>query len=123
MSKKNTKAVTEQPKVKPLGDMKIQESRGFLEQIKRETSEIITKIRSHTDATENTRRVQEEKLRKERANKIQTEVITSHKKNVEIDWTWQELEEKEDCEELAKDIEVQKDACKQIISQKDDLIQ
>lgn len=40
-------------------------------------------------------------MRKERANKIQTEVITSHKKNVEIDWTWQELEEKEDCEELA----------------------
>ena len=46
--------------------------------------------------------MQEEKQRKERANKIQTEVITSHKKNVEIDWTWQELEEKEDCEELAK---------------------
>lgn len=39
-------------------------------------------------------------MRRERANKIQTEVITSHKKNVEIDWTWQELEEKEDCEEL-----------------------
>jgi mevalonate kinase len=45
-------------------------------------------------------------MKGERANKIQTEVITSHKKNVEIDWTWQELEEKEDCEELAKDIEV-----------------
>jgi hypothetical protein len=29
-------------------------------------------------------------------------VLTSHKKNVEIDWAWQELEEKEDCEELAK---------------------
>ena len=70
MSKKNQKAVTEQPKVKPLGDLKIQESRGFLEQIKRETSEIITKIRSHTDAMENNRRVQEEKQRKERANKI-----------------------------------------------------
>jgi hypothetical protein len=27
-------------------------------------------------------------------------VITSHKKNVEIDWNWQELEEKEDCSEL-----------------------
>lgn len=63
---------------------------------------IITKIRSHTDTTENMRRIQEDKQRKERANKIQTEVITSHKKNVEIDWTWQELEEKEDCEELAK---------------------
>ena len=68
----------------------------------RQTSETITKIRSHTDAMENQRRIQEEKMRKERANKIQTEVITSHKKNVEIDWTWQELEEKEDCEELAK---------------------
>jgi len=33
------------------------------------------------------------------------------------------LEEKEDCEELAKDIEVQKEACKQIIQQKDLLIQ
>ena len=61
-------------------------------------------------------------MKGERANKIQTEVITSHKKNVEIDWTWQELEEKEDCEELAKDIEVQKEACKSIIQQKDELI-
>lgn len=61
-------------------------------------------------------------MKGERANKIQTEVITSHKKNVEIDWTWQELEEKEDCEELAKDIEVQKEACKSIIHQKDELI-
>ena len=61
-------------------------------------------------------------MRGERANQIQTEVITSHKKNVEIDWTWQELEEKEDCEELAKDIEVQKEACLQIIEQKDKLI-
>jgi hypothetical protein len=75
---------------------------GFLEQVKRDTSEIITKIRSNADTTENQRRIVEEKMRKERAKKIQTEVIISHKKNVEIDWTWQELEEKEDCEELAK---------------------
>lgn len=37
-----------------------------------------------------------------RAAAIQNEVITSHKKNVDIDWRWQDLEEKEDCEELAK---------------------
>lgn len=37
-----------------------------------------------------------------RAAMIQNEVITSHKKNVDIDWRWQDLEEKEDCEELAK---------------------
>jgi hypothetical protein len=59
-----------------------------LEQVQKETSEIINKIRSHTDALENQRRIQEEKLMKERTNKIQTEVVTSHKKNVEIDWTW-----------------------------------
>ena len=39
---------------------------------------------------------------KYRAADIQNEVITSHKKNVEIDWRWELLEEKEDCEELAK---------------------
>ena len=32
------------------------------------------------------------------------------------------MEEKEDCEELAKDIEVQKEACKGIIAQKNKLI-
>jgi hypothetical protein len=37
-----------------------------------------------------------------RAAAIQNEVITSHKKNVEIDWNWSELLDKEDCEELAK---------------------
>jgi hypothetical protein len=48
----------------------------------------ITKIKTDTDDTENKRRDQEEKQKKERANKIQNEVITSHKKNVEIDWNW-----------------------------------
>lgn len=84
--------------------------------------DVITKIRTEANLRENLRRIQEEKDKKERNNKIHTEVITSHKKNVEIDWTWQELEEKEDCEELAKDIEIQKEACRQIIAQKEDLI-
>ena len=106
MSKFRPKSTLEKQKIKPLGDIKIQESRGFLEQMKRETTEVITKIRSHTDSNENQRRIEEEVAKKERSNKIQTEVITSHKKNVEIDWTWQELEEKEDCEELHKDIEI-----------------
>jgi len=41
---------------------------------------------------------------------------------VEIDWNWQELEEKEDCKELAQDIEIQVKACKAIIDEKDKLI-
>jgi hypothetical protein len=39
---------------------------GFLEQMKKDTSEAITKIRSNTDAAENQRRIQEEKMKKER---------------------------------------------------------
>lgn len=111
--------------------------------MKKDTSETITKIRSNTDAAENQRRIQEEKMKRERyvyyhkiticdsfyegyllykysliyylnveiaviyfqfhlyrAAAIQNEVITSHKKNVEIDWNWSELLDKEDCEEL-----------------------
>jgi len=63
---------------------------------------VITKIQKDTEEAENNRRNIEDKNRKERANKIQNEVITSHKKNVEIDWNWQELEEKEDCQDLAR---------------------
>jgi hypothetical protein len=39
---------------------------GFLEQIKKETSEAIVKIRSNTDAAENQRRMLEERTKKER---------------------------------------------------------
>ena len=63
--------------------------------------EEILKIKTNTEEIENNRRTLEERQKRERGNKIQNEVIQSHKKNVEIDWNWQELEEKEDCKELA----------------------
>ena len=66
----------------------------------KETDKTIHQIKAETDEREAARRTLEEKHKKERANKIQHEVISSHKKNVEIDWNWQELEEKEDCKEL-----------------------
>ena len=93
----------------------------MLEQVRRQTNLTITQIKTDTDETENKRRIQEEKLKKDRANKITNEVITSHKKNVEIDWNWQELEEKEDCKELASDIDKQIIECKKIIADKEDL--
>lgn len=74
---------------------------GALQQVKEETQQRITQIRVDTEEVDRERRTLEEKHKKERANKIQNEVIQSHKKNVEIDWNWQELEEKEDCKELA----------------------
>lgn len=87
MSKKPNKG-KEQEAIDPYGDLKIADARGLLEQMQRETSDIITKIRSHSNQVENQRRILEEKMRQERNKKIHTEVITSHKKNVEIDWTW-----------------------------------
>jgi dynein regulatory complex protein 1 len=79
-------------------------------------------VRFDNNNLENTRRGLEEKKRTERTAKLENEVLISHKKNVEIDWNWQELEEKEDCKELAEDIEVQVTACKKIIEDKDKLI-
>lgn len=49
-------------------------------------------------------------------------MITSHKKSVEIDWNWQELEEKEDCKELDADIKKQVLECQKIIEDKEKLI-
>lgn len=49
-------------------------------------------------------------------------MITSHKKSVEIDWNWQELEEKEDCKELDQDIKKQVVECQKIIEDKEKLI-
>ena len=73
---------------------------GRLVQMRLQTDKTITGIKNDIDDIENKRREKEDKNKKDRANKIQNEVITSHKKNVEIDWNWQELEEKEDCSEL-----------------------
>lgn len=75
---------------------------GQLEEMRGLTEQRIIKIKTETEELDKNRRTLEEKNKKERANKIQNEVIQSHKKNVEIDWNWQELEEKEDCKELAE---------------------
>ena len=73
-----------------------------MKQVRRQTDLKITEIRTNTEFEENKRRHDEEKEKQAREKKISNEVITSHKKNVEIDWNWQELEEKEDCKELAE---------------------
>ena len=111
--KKDTKdKQAEKEPIKPLGDEKINEAQGKgplllttaavnLIKNRDDTLKIITKIQNDTNNAEKDRRNKEQKNRDQRTNKIETEVITSHKKNVEIDWNWQELEEKEDCQELA----------------------
>ena len=71
---------------------------------------------------ENLRRINEEDQRKQRFERIKEEVHTSYKKNIGIDFKWQELDEREDCEQLAVEIEDQKKECQAILDSKDKLI-
>lgn len=110
------------PPVEPHGDNKIAESKGALEAFKKKITDEITKIRIDTDDLENKRRIKEEQERDARYDAIQSEVHHSYKENIGIDFKWQELEDKEDCEELAHEIELQKSHCMSIIQNKERLI-
>ncbi len=70
-----------------------------------ETYATITKIWSDADKMENERWIIEEQSWKERFDDIQNEVHTSYKKNIGIELKWQELDDWDDCEELAKEID------------------
>ena len=59
--KKTVVKTKDQQKVLPHGDLKIAESRGLLEQTRRVTTDILTKVKSHSNRIENERRIQEEK--------------------------------------------------------------
>lgn len=110
------------PAVEPRGDNQIAESRGTIEAFKRNITNEITKIRLDTDMMENERRIKEERESDQRCDEIQAEVHHSYKENIGIDFKWQELEDKEDCEELAQEIELQKAHCQSIIQNKEKLI-
>ncbi|CAI2360825.1 unnamed protein product [Moneuplotes crassus] len=110
------------PPVEPRGQNQVADSRGTIERNKRRFVEEITKIRLDTDEAENDRRIKENKEKDQRYDDIQTEVHNSYQKNIQIDFTWEELEEKEDCEELAQEIEMQKAKCQSIIQTKEKLI-
>lgn len=85
-----------QPPVEPRGQNQIADSRGAIEIFKKRITDEITKIRLDTDAAENDRRIKENKERDQRYDDIQTEVHNSYQKNIQIDFNWEELEEKED---------------------------
>ena len=108
--------------VAPHGDNRAHEASGNIERLKRETQEAITKIRADADAMENDRRIQEEVQRNERFHDINKEVQISFSKNIGIDFVWQELDDREDCEQLAKEIDEQKKKCQEILDSKDTLI-
>jgi len=104
------------------GTEKARESKGLLEQLKRETWEEVTQIKADADSAENKRRQKEDKRRKERYEMIKNETIESSTKNEAAQIKWDDLLELEECEELAAAIEEQKAECRKIIENKDKLI-
>jgi len=75
MSKTDKKIVPERVKIPAYGDERIEEAKGILEQVRRRTEEKIVKIKVNTELADKDRRTTEERNKKERANKIQNEVI------------------------------------------------
>ena len=70
MSKTEKKIVQERIKIPSHGDIKIEESKGALQQMRESTQQKITQIRVDTEETDKLRRTTEERSKKERANKI-----------------------------------------------------
>lgn len=104
------------------GMEQVQQSRGLIEKLKRETWEDVSKIRSDADIEENRHRVIEDKRRAERYEIIQDEAIQTSKQNEAVEMRWQDLAELEECEELSQKIEEQKRECEAILAKKQKLI-
>ena len=74
------------------------------------------------DWREAQRRVAEEKKRQDRLQRLQEEAVSSGKQNAIIEARWAELVEQNIPRELHDAIEVQKEACAEILRSKDELI-
>jgi len=108
--------------VEPFGDNRIKISKGNLEKVKRETWEVITRIRASADEMENNRRIKEEERRDARTKKIANEIYSNETKNIGVIFNWQQIEKMENTEELAKEVAKQNEECKKIIDSKEALI-
>lgn len=88
----------------------------------RATSEDIHNVKFKNEKLQKESRLDEESRRQERYNEIQTEAISSGKRNAALEMKWAELKEYEECEELNKAIDDQKSIFQIIVEGKDKLI-
>ena len=84
--------------------------------------EDVTRVRVEGDDRENQRRMNEEARRLDRRQKLLFEAESSARRNAAIAMKWASLFEKEIPLDLLNDMEVQREACLKVISQKDELI-
>ena len=104
------------------GKQQIAESLSHLDKKKSAGIEKVTDVRVAADWREAQRRVAEEKKRQDRLQRLQEEAVSSGKQNAIIEARWAELVEQNIPRELHDAIEVQKEACAEILRSKDELI-
>ncbi|XP_053523021.1 dynein regulatory complex protein 1 isoform X2 [Artibeus jamaicensis] len=85
-------------------------------------TELVTNIQVATDIRETHRRVEEEELRRQRLEKLENEVKTSHDKFDEITAKWKEGKEKRIPQELWEMLNTQQEHCAGLIEDKNKLI-
>ncbi|KAF6103076.1 dynein regulatory complex subunit 1 [Phyllostomus discolor] len=85
-------------------------------------TELVTNIQVATDIREIHRRVEEEELKRQRLEKLENEVKTSHDKFDEITAKWKEGKEKKIPQELWEMLNTQQEHCAGLIEDKNKLI-
>jgi dynein regulatory complex protein 1 len=104
------------------GMQQVSESMLTLDRKKHSGLETVTSLRVKSDVSESQRRIDEENTRKDRLSKLQGEAFGSAKANAAIEMRWAELLEKEIPQELHAEMQMQMQACTEVIKSKDELI-
>lgn len=104
------------------GKQRIADALTLLDAKKASTIENVTSIRVHADLRENERRIEEEDRRQDRLWRLQEEAVASGKANAAVEMRWNDLMQHNMPQDLHREIEAQKSACKAIIQSKDQLI-
>jgi dynein regulatory complex protein 1 len=101
------------------GKQQVADSNAVLERVKTDTWDKLTDIRVSFDSQENQRRIIEENNRLDRYEALQIEAVTSGRKNAAIEMKWADLLNMDIPQELHEQLQMQKNACAQIIESKD----
>lgn len=105
------------------GVAQVQRSRTELSSKKFEADDVVSMFRVKTDAEENERRIRDESLQHTRIRKTEDEAASANHRKGTIQLNFESLYQIKVPQELAKEIELQKEACRKVIEIKDQLIE
>ena len=110
------------PEKKRTSTQQIAKSKQRLEKLVTDGTQLVTNVAVAVDAREISRRQEEEEARKARYEKLEAEAIAGEERFQEIVRKWSQAEGKKVPQELQQLLQHQKDACDEMIQEKDKLI-